>query len=103
MKNKHGFTLVELMVIIAILGILAAIAIPVYARNNSRLEETVCHYNITTMERAYILHTIIHSNCNIDDYFSGNCSEAIIDEGEYECPVKGIYSFENGDFFLFCA
>ena len=51
-KDKKGFTLVELMVVVAILGILTMVAIPLFNKSTVKAEKTTCDANIRTIESA---------------------------------------------------
>ena len=61
MKNK-AFTLVELLIVVAILGIMAAIVIPSFQGNVAQAKESASQTNLVTMRTQVELYKIHHNS-----------------------------------------
>jgi len=51
-SNKAGFTLVEIMIVVAIIGLLAAIAIPNFVRARTTSQQNACINNLRQLDGA---------------------------------------------------
>src|SRR5512144_1088189 len=54
--GKPGFTLIEVLVVIAIIAILAAILFPVFAQAREKARQTVCASNLKQIGTAFAMY-----------------------------------------------
>lgn len=91
-RKSGGFTLVELIVVIAILGIIAAVAVPRLAGFKSKAEESVCAANRKTVELMYSAFLVENDIDHMDSIFN----QFLVENFDEICPAGGVISYEDG-------
>ncbi|MBI3879978.1 MAG: prepilin-type N-terminal cleavage/methylation domain-containing protein [Verrucomicrobia bacterium] len=94
-SKPAAFTLVEIMIVVAIIGLLASIAIPNFVKSRSQAQATVCINNLRQVDGAKELWaletkaaaTATPTATNLDVYIKG---------GMPTCPVGSVaYSIND--------
>lgn len=67
-KNEKGFTLIELVVVIAILGILAALAVPKLGSSRDKAAKAAHNANVRTLQSAAMMFIADNGIPSDEDY-----------------------------------
>lgn len=84
-KNQRGFTLVEIMIVVAIIGLLAAIAIPNFVRARARSQATATLQEVKLVDEAKHQFAIEYNK-------PGNYTPKVAEIRPYLNPTSRLYN-----------
>lgn len=101
-SRTGGFTLVEIMIVVAIIGLLASVAIPNLVKARTTAQTTACITNLQQIEGAINQWALINKKGNgdavtLDDIKNGQFIKLDSNGDIPHCPGGGTYSVTTVD------
>ena len=95
MNKKSGFTLVEIMIVVAIIGLLAAIAIPSFMKSRTTSQQNACINNLRQIESAKEQWAMAQNKSDGDPIVTTQVATYIKGGAMPGCPASGTYSYNK--------
>lgn len=98
LHDSKGFTLLELILAVAIIAILSAVGIPILFGLVGQTEATVCEANRATLSRGYAYAKSIGSTLSLEEYIAVSAQKQ-----EAVCPSDGTFSVAESGSSILCS
>ncbi|MEI6970365.1 MAG: prepilin-type N-terminal cleavage/methylation domain-containing protein [bacterium] len=101
-KRMAGFTLVEIVIVVAIIGMLAAIAVPAFMKSRNNARRTACVNNLRLIEGAKDNYAVDYGETNGMQLTWANLGVYIKDvSNNCYCPAamtaqRGVTNYDTG-------
>ncbi len=104
--DMRGFTLLELMVVLALIGVLASLAVPSYSQARTQAKVARTASELVHIAEAFMAYEALHAEYPSDSHRTlPDGMTNFIDESlwEAETPLGGYYNWEGPDSYPYAG